>query len=149
MEVIGILAQKLNELGGINQNNGQAWKKANYLIEIPGNYPKRMVVSVMDGMEGRIARFDTRLGKTVVVRFEIDAREYNGKWYNDLRAWGCKEYVAGNTAPQSMDATAAAFANIPPAPPINGGFGPSDTPGAATRSEQQGNIQFGDDQPPF
>ena len=94
----------------------------------------------------------THLGKTVVVRFDIDSHEYLGKWYNEIRAYGIKEYVAMQQAAppqQSLDATATAFANIPPAPSINGGFGPSDTPGSVTRPEQQGNIQFGDDQPPF
>ena len=152
MEIIGILVQKLNERSGISQSNGQAWKSAEYLIEMPAmNYPKHMVVSVMDGLDGRLARFDAVLGKTVKLRFDIDAREYQGRWFNDIRAYAATEYVAqatstqgggdghGSQEPATHESQAA----------VNGGFGASDTPGNATRKEQQGNIQFGDDKPPF
>jgi hypothetical protein len=33
------------------------------------------------------------VGKTVTVSFDIDAHEYEGKWFNELAAWGIMEYV--------------------------------------------------------
>lgn len=127
MEIIGIIVQKMNERSGISQSNGQAWKSAEYLIEMPSmNNPKHMVVSVMDGLDGRIARFDAMLGKTAKVRFDIDAREYQGRWYNDVRGYGVSEYTTN--AGTTNDGTSA--------PLINGGFGPSNTPGKATQKEQ-------------
>lgn len=152
MEVIGILVQKMNERSGISQSSGQMWASAEYLIEMPAmNYPKRMVVSVTDGLDGRLARFDAMLGKTVKLRFDIDAREYQGRWYNDIRGYAATEYVAqaastgvGSEGQGSQEpVTHESQANV------NGGFGPSDTPGMATRQEVQGTLPLGDDRPPF
>ena len=100
MEQTGILLKKLDEHSGVSQRTGNAWKNAEFLMEVPGQYPQHINFTVADGQSGRIAHFEKHIGKTVTVSFDIDAHEYNGRWYNDLRAWGCKEYVAGNTAPQ-------------------------------------------------
>ena len=100
MEQTGILLKKLDEHSGVSQRTGNAWKNAEFLMEVPGQYPQHINFTVADGQSGRIAHFEKHIGKTVTVSFDIDAREYNGRWYNDLRAWGCKEYVAGKTAPQ-------------------------------------------------
>lgn len=100
MEQTGILVRKLDERTGVSQRTGNTWKQAEFLLEVPGQYPSHISFTVADGQSGRIAHFEKHIGKTVTVNFDIDAREYNGRWYNDLRAWGCKEYVAGKTAPQ-------------------------------------------------
>lgn len=100
MEQTGILVRKLDERTGVSQRTGNIWKQAEFLLEVPGQYPSHISFTVADGQSGRIAHFEKHIGKTVTVNFDIDAREYNGRWYNDLRAWGCKEYVAGNTVQQ-------------------------------------------------
>ena len=100
MEQTGILVRKLDERTGVSQRTGNTWRQAEFLLEVPGQYPSHISFTVADGQSGRIAHFEKHIGKTVTVSFDIDAREYNGRWYNDLRAWGCKEYVAGNTVQQ-------------------------------------------------
>ena len=121
MREIGIIAQKMNERSGLSQSDGQAWKSAEYLIKIPAQYPREMLVNVFDkGSSSRIARFDALMGQMANIDFEIKAREYNGHWYNDLNAWNATAYVTTEPAKPA----------VAPPPPLstgNGGFGPSDT----------------------
>lgn len=98
MEQIGILVKKWDERSGVSQRTGNNWKNAEFLLEVPGQYPTHISFTVADGLAGRIAHFEQFVGKMVVVQFEVDAREYNGRWYNDVKAWGCREYVAGQAA---------------------------------------------------
>lgn len=93
MEVVGILLKKLQEREGVSQRNGQPWKTGEFLLEIPGQYPRHINFSVRDGQQSRIARFESLIGKTVTVSFDIDAHEYEGRWFNEIGAWGIMEYV--------------------------------------------------------
>ena len=105
MEITGILMRKLGERSGVSSRNGNPWKTAEFLVEIPGQYPRHINFSVRDGQVGRIARFESMIGKTVTVSFDIDAHEYEGRWFNELGAWGVMEYVAGRQIPQTTVAT--------------------------------------------
>ena len=95
MEVIGILQQKLGERNGVSQRNGQPWRKAEFLLVIPGRFERHINLSVSDGQQQRIARFESLIGKTVNVSFDIDAHMFEGRWFNDIDAWGIMEYVPG------------------------------------------------------
>ena len=145
MEITGILMRKLGERSGVSQRNGQPWKTAEFLVEIPGQYPHHVNFSVRDGQVGRIARFESMVGKTVTVSFDIDAHEYEGRWYNELGAWGVMEYVAGRQIPQTT---------VAPEPQQDGGSGaapsaPSPTTGeapqAAPEPQPQNQEGGGDD----
>lgn len=116
MEQTGILLKKLGEHSGVSQRTGNAWKNAEFLMEVPGQYPQHINFTVADGQSGRIAHFENHIGKTVTVSFDIDAHEYNGRWYNEVKAWGCKEYVAGHAAQQQVvQQTAPAVSEAPAA----------------------------------
>jgi hypothetical protein len=95
MEVTGVLMKKVGEREGVSQRTGQAWKTAEFLLEIPGQYPRHINFSVRDGLQQRIARFESLMGKTVMVSFDLDAHEFEGRWFNDVQAWGIMEYVVG------------------------------------------------------
>lgn len=116
MEQTGILLKKLGEHSGVSQRTGNAWKNAEFLMEVPGQYPQHINFTVADGQSGRIAHFENHIGKTVTVSFDIDAHEYNGRWYNEVKAWGCKEYVAGQAAQQVVQQTAPPASEAPAAP---------------------------------
>lgn len=88
MELTGFLKNKLGERSGVSSTNGQPWKVAEYLLEMPGVYVRHMAFTVRDGQTGRIAHFDSHVGKNVKVSFDIDAHEFQGRWFNDLNAWG-------------------------------------------------------------
>ena len=87
MEFIGLLKQKVGERSGEGQNG--PWRINQYLLETVDMYPKRMVVDVRDN----IALWDALIGKNVLIKFNIDTREWNGKWFNSLRAYSIEEYT--------------------------------------------------------
>ena len=93
MEITGVLCKKTREQNGVSQRNGQAWKTADFLLEVPGQYPRHINFSVRDGQSDRITRFESLIGKTVTVSFDIDAHEHEGRWFNEICAWGIMEYA--------------------------------------------------------
>ena len=104
MELTGILIKKISEREGVSQRNGNPWKIAEYLVEVPGQYPRRTVFQVSDGQVGRVARFDSLIGKNVTVSFDLDAHEWEGRWFNDITAWGIMEYVDSTTRQANINA---------------------------------------------
>jgi hypothetical protein len=62
------------------------WKKQDYVLEYnqDSQYPKKMMFNLWGD---KIDQFAIKEGQEVKVDFDIDCREYNGRWYNDIRAW--------------------------------------------------------------
>ena len=56
-----------------------------YVIEVPGQYPRRCVFRIFG--EDRIKQFNLQMNEDVTVQFDIDAHEYQGRWFNDVRAY--------------------------------------------------------------
>ena len=104
MEITGILVKKTSDREGVSKQSGMPWKICEYLIEIPGQFPRHINFRVSDGQVGRIARFDSLVGKTVTVSFDIDAHEYEGRWFNELIAWGIVEYVNATQRQANIEA---------------------------------------------
>lgn len=115
MEFIGNLVEKVSEREGDGRNGH--WKIASFLLETVEMYPKRMVVDVTDSeMVKRIEKFDELIGKNVKIAFDIDAREYNGRWFNSLRAFSIRENVSesqGKHEPEPKQAEPEATASSP------------------------------------
>lgn len=90
MEIEGKVINILPERSGVSKQTGEMWRIASYVLEVPGYHPTKMMFEVSDGTQGRIAQLDLREGQYYKIQFEIDAREFNGKWFNTIRAWGAK-----------------------------------------------------------
>jgi hypothetical protein len=60
------------------------WRKQEYIIEIPGDYPKQVCFMVWGD---RIDQFGIRAGQELTVSIDLESREYNGRWYTDVKAW--------------------------------------------------------------
>lgn len=112
MEITGILVKQIAVRSGVSQRSGQPWTTAEYLVEVPGQYPRHIKLDVRDGQVGRIARFDSLIGKTVTVSFDIDAHEHEGRWFNSIDAWGIIEYIT-QTDRQANIQQAQQNSNIP------------------------------------
>lgn len=85
MEVTGFVRYALETKKGVSQRTGNPWMARDYVLEIPGQYPKHMVFTVFG--EDRIKQFALRKDEEVTVHFDIDANEYRGKWYNKIQAY--------------------------------------------------------------
>lgn len=101
MEVTGRLIQKLSLQQGVGKS-GSNWQKQEFVIEtLESQYPQKICASLWGDKTDMLNSFN--IGDTVVVSFDISSREYNGKWYTDVRAW--KIALAGQ--PQGTPATPA------------------------------------------
>lgn len=56
-----------------------------YVLEVPGQYPKKCVFRLFG--EDRIKSFNIQNGEDLTVSFDIDAHEYNGRWFNQISAY--------------------------------------------------------------
>jgi hypothetical protein len=92
-----------------------------YVIEVPGQYPRKCLFRIFG--EDRIKQFNIQMNEDLTVQFDIDAHEFNGRWFNDIRAYNIVRGQAPAAAPMAGAATpfppqqAAAPAAAAPFPP--------------------------------
>lgn len=89
------------------------WKAQDFVLETHDAYPKKMVFSVWG--EDRLQRFNVQEGQEVMVSFDIDAHEYQGRWYNSIRAYDVRLVDPSTIQPVQPVASAAALATAPAA----------------------------------
>ena len=83
MELQGKVIVALPERSGTSSRG--EWKSQEFVIETHESYPKKMVFNVFG--EERLQRFGIKVGQEVNVSFDIDAHEYNNRWFNSIRAF--------------------------------------------------------------
>lgn len=83
MTIQGQVIQVLPTVQGTGKD-GKLWARQTFIVEVPGQYPKRIAFDVMND---KIAQFGVQQGQQLSVDFDIDAHEFNGKWFNSIRAW--------------------------------------------------------------
>lgn len=116
MELTGKIIQVLEARSGVSKSSGNNWMIQEYVIETQEQYPHRMMFSIFG--EDKIQQAAINAGDEVTVSFDINCREFNGRWYNDIRAWKVDHVNGAAPAPQA----AAAAQPAPVATP----FTPSD-----------------------
>ena len=123
MELTGKIIAEFNERGGVSSRTGNEWKAKSYVLEVPGEFPRKMVFDVF-GVD-RLAAFNIQIGEQLTVSFDIDAHEYNGRWFNDVRAFRIDRGQAAPTAaapeaaPQVQAAAPVAPQAEAPVPPMD------------------------------
>lgn len=85
MELTGKIIAVMPAKSGVSPKTGNNWMTQEYVIEVPGQFPKRCAFSVFG--EDRIKLFNIQNGEDITIQFDIDAREYNGRWFNDVRTY--------------------------------------------------------------
>lgn len=99
MEFEGKVLQIFPARGGVSKA-GNAWTSQDVLFEVQtqSQYPRRTLVNFFN-KEDEVKRLTE--GTLYTVSIDIDAREYNGRWYNDVRAWRVqpKQPVQPQSAP--------------------------------------------------
>ena len=113
MELTGKIIAEFNERGGVSNRTGNEWKAKSYVMEVPGEFPRKLVFDVF-GVD-RLQAFNIQIGETLTVHFDIDAHEYNGRWFNDVRAFRIDRGQAAPTA--APEVAPAPEAPVAPAAP--------------------------------
>jgi len=85
MELTGKIIAVLPLKKGTSKASGNVWSAQSYVIETEEEHPTRMCFDVFG--QDRIDNFALCKDEVVTVSFDIDARFYERKWYNQIRAW--------------------------------------------------------------
>ena len=83
MDINGKIVHLLEKQSGPSKN-GTNWEKQEYILETDGQYPKKVCFNLWGE---KIQQFGLNVGDVVTVSIELESREYNGRWYTDVRAW--------------------------------------------------------------
>ena len=89
MEITGKIIAVLPANSGTSARTGNPWMSQTYVIETQGQYPKKLAFDVFG--EERIKQFNIKQGDDITVSFDIDAHEYNGRWFNQIRAFNVEK----------------------------------------------------------
>lgn len=100
MEISGKIIVALEPRSGQSARTGNNWVVQSYVVETHEQYPKRCVFDIFG--EDRIKEANIKVGDEVTVSFDIDAREYQGRWFNSVRAWRVQHVVEGAGVPDAM-----------------------------------------------
>lgn len=120
MELIGKIIEECPIQEGTSRS-GNPWKKRMYIIETQESYPKKVALTVFGSDRVAATEAAVKLGDTVRVSFDLESREYNGRWYTDAMAWRIELAAAQPAAPAPQQAysqpqTYGEGAPVPPPP---------------------------------
>ena len=82
MQITAKLIQLLPIQTGSGKN-GQ-WKKQDIIVETDGQYPKKVCITIWGD---KINESQLQIGNVLKIDYDIESREYNSKWYTDIKAW--------------------------------------------------------------
>lgn len=98
MEVKGKIIQKFDLQSGTSKA-GNPWKKQNYLLETLDSFPRKIY---FDFFGDRADQYPLEVGDMITLSFDIECREYQGRYYTDIRGWKAEKMddSTGTPAPQ-------------------------------------------------
>ena len=116
MEISGKIIAVLPLQSGQGKNG--LWRSQDYVLETADQYPKKVCFNLFND---KIDKFTIALDDTVTISFDIESREYNGRWYTSIRAWNVKKEDAANA---NNTVSQPGISSFPPS--SSAPFGPSD-----------------------
>ena len=98
LEISGKIVEILEVKSGQSANG--EWRKQEYVLETEAQYPKKVCFMAWGD---KIDQFNIQQGETVEVSIDLESREYNGRWYTDVKAWKVSrdDATAGSPPPFS------------------------------------------------
>ncbi|GAB3996736.1 hypothetical protein GCM10028807_40050 [Spirosoma daeguense] len=122
LEIVGKLIKVLPEVTGQGKNG--PWNKQEFVLEtLDSQYPKKVCMSIWGEKTGDLKQFAD--GDMLKATFSAESREYNDRWYTELRAFRLELAEGGNdSSPISSPRPAAQPQTRPaqPAHPANAAF---------------------------
>ena len=82
------------EVGGDGANG--PWRKQEFILMTDGDYPKPVALVVWGD---NIDRFGISVGSEITAHIDIASREYEGRWYTDVKAWRVEQRRADAPRP--------------------------------------------------
>ena len=112
MEISGKIIAVLPQATGQGKNG--MWRSQDYVLETADQYPKKVCFNLFND---KIDQFPMAIDDMVNVSFDVESREYNGRWYTTVRAWKVDKNLASAStstqAPQTAAVSATPFDGTP------------------------------------
>jgi hypothetical protein len=128
LELIGRLIKTLPVQSGTSARG--AWSKQDFVIETLDQYPRKVCVSAwgerINGLAG------ANEGDILKINFTVESREFNERWYTDVRAWNIEKQGTSTSTSSQVQAVG----NTPP-PPL-----PNDDPFAGDTQQDVDDLPF-------
>jgi hypothetical protein len=109
MEIQGNISQLLEEQSGEGRNG--KWRKREYILETGGQYPRKVCFNMWGD---KIDQFPVKVGDEVTVFFDIESRDFNGRWYTDVKAWKVEPAHKGGEASTRQISSEPNYQSTPP-----------------------------------
>ena len=114
LQITGTIKSIGEVQSGTSKTNNKEWKKINFVVQTQGEYSKDVAFNVF-GAE-KVDNFTkyNKVGQTVDVSFDVESREYKGRYYTDLNAWKVFTNKGGATASaEPVNSTTEDAGNLP------------------------------------
>jgi hypothetical protein len=98
LKVTGVVSELLQEQSGQGKNG--TWRKREFILETQEQYPKKICM-VQWGDE--IDASNVQPGEQITASIDVQSREYNGRWYTDVKAWKIEKMGGGGAQTTSVN----------------------------------------------
>ena len=112
MEIKGRIIHVLPLQEGVSKA-GNPWKKQEYVLETEEQYPRKVCFNLFGD---KVDQYPAAIGEDVVVSSDLESREFNGRWYTDVRAWKIEKSAPVAQGVPDMPPMPNDIAPFPPAP---------------------------------
>ncbi len=111
LQVQGKLVQKLPTESGEGRNG--RWEKKQFVVETDDQYPKKICMVLWGDKVSMLEKVTE--GDMLTVSINIESREFNSKWYTDVKAWRIEKGADEGSSPSQSAPAASAMPTEPPA----------------------------------
>ena len=112
MEIIGKVIQVLPLQQGVSARTNNPWMIKTFVLETQENYPRKVAIEIFG--EQAINNNPCEVDQIVTVSFDLESREFNGRWYTSVRAWKIQQGTMQNQQPVQQPSAPAAATLVPP-----------------------------------
>ena len=116
MEIVGKIIQVLPLQSGTSSRTGNSWQVQSYVLETQEQYPRKVCFEIFG--EDKIKNNPCNIDDLVTVSFDIESREFNGRWYTSIRAWRVQQGDQTAAQPAAAAPQQVAPAAAPAAPQV-------------------------------
>ena len=139
MELVGKIIQILPLQGGTSTRTGNPWSVQSFILETQEQYPRKVCVELFG--EERIKANPLVLDEIVTVNFDIESREFNGRWYTSVRAWRVQAGAVPQATAQPTQPLSTPAATTAPAASATAATGSFDAV-AANSADDNSDLPF-------
>ena len=124
MDIKGKIIQKMELQQGVSKA-GNNWKKQEYVLETLDSYPRKVK---FDFFGDRADQYPLEVGDVITLSYDIESREFNGRWYTDIRGFKAMKEDPNLAAapapypPAAGEPAPAPEAGVPAPPPADAPF---------------------------